>query len=303
MLTVCFLLQTQADQSPTYKYLVKFISPTKKSKYITRVWHGVGNVFESLIQLQEKLMEDFPDKLPSSPTFEVGYIEKRNNAKRWIEGTADLTAMYHIFQPGSTVTIWCESKDDSTSTDVTNTTAIAGRKHKITSEKDTGGSSSKRTSLSHEEDVDEFMEKLRDKHLEEGKYTEPQLRLWARMLARGHHQSLEDPPNIPLITGAVATKKTPRRDELSDVVVTAMKAASQYFSVATKPSDQLSLNLESTPRAAAGISPSSKAKISGMYLSHLKSLQDLRASGTLTEEEFIEQKKYALQSIKGLNDK
>ena len=147
--------------------------------------------------------------------------------------------------------------------------------------------------------MDEFMEKLRDKHLEEGKYTEPQLRLWARMLARGHHQSLEDPPNIPLITGAVATK-TPRRDELSDVVVTAMKAASQYFSVATKPSDQLS---ESTPRAAAGISPSSKAKISGMYLSHVKSLQDLRASGTLTEEEFIEQKKYALQSIKGLNDK
>ena len=82
MLTVCFLLQTQADQPPTYQYLVKFISPTKKSKYITRVWRGVGNVFESLIQLQEKLIEDFPDKLPSSPTFEVGYIEKKNNAKR-----------------------------------------------------------------------------------------------------------------------------------------------------------------------------------------------------------------------------
>ena len=258
-------MQTQTDQPPTYQYLVKFISPTKKSKYITRVWHGVGNVFESLIQLQEKLIEDFPDKLPSSPTFEVGYIEKRNNAKRWIENTADLTAMYHIFQPGSTVTIWCESKDDSTSTNITTTTVSARRKRKVNSEKDTGDSSSKRTSLSHEEDVDEFMEKLRDKHLEEGKYTEPQLRLWARMLARGHHQSLDDPPNIPLITGAVATKKTPRRDELSDVVVTAMKAASQYFSVATKPSDQLSLNLDSTPRATAGISPSSKAKISGMY--------------------------------------
>ena len=66
-------------------------------------------------------------------------MKKRNNAKRWIERTADLTAMYHIFQPGNTVTIWCESKDDSTSTDITNTTAIAERKHKITSEKDTGG--------------------------------------------------------------------------------------------------------------------------------------------------------------------
>ena len=81
------------------------------------------------------------------------------------------------------------------------------------------------------------------------------------MLARGHHQSLDDPPNIPLITGGLATKKTPKRDELSDVVAMAMKAASHYFS-ATKPSDQLSLNSESNPHSSAGVSPSSKAKIS-----------------------------------------
>ena len=56
VLTVCFLLQTQPDQTPTYQHVVKFISPTKKSKYITRVWHGVGNVFESLVQLQEELL-------------------------------------------------------------------------------------------------------------------------------------------------------------------------------------------------------------------------------------------------------
>ena len=69
VLTVCFLLQIQADQPTTYQYLVKFISPTKR-KYTTRVWHGVDYVFESLIELQEKLIEDFSDKLPSSPTFE-----------------------------------------------------------------------------------------------------------------------------------------------------------------------------------------------------------------------------------------
>ena len=167
---------------------------------------------------------------------------------------------------------------------------VLGESLKLAQKKDTGDSSSKRTSISHEEDVDEFVEKLRKQHLEEGKYTEPQLRLWARMLARGHHQSLDDPPNIPLITGGLATKKTPKRDELSDVVVTAMKAASHYFSAATKPSDQLSLTSENTPHSSAGISLSSKAKISGMYLSHLKSLQELCASGTLTEEEFVEQK-------------
>ena len=93
VLIVCFLLQIQADQPTTYQYLVKFISPTKKSKYITRVWHGVDNVFESLIELQEKLIEDFPDKLPSSRTFEVGYLKKKNNTKRWIEDCGDLTVM------------------------------------------------------------------------------------------------------------------------------------------------------------------------------------------------------------------
>ena len=109
------------------------------------------------------------------------YLEKNNNAKRWIEDSVDLTAMYRHFQPGSTVTIWCESKDDSASTDIT-TTASARRKSKVSSKKDAGDSSSKHTSISHEEDMNEFVEKLRKKHLEEGKYTEPQLRLWVWML-------------------------------------------------------------------------------------------------------------------------
>ena len=109
------------------------------------------------------------------------YLEKNNNAKRWIEDSVDLTAIYRHFQPGSTVTIWCESKDDSASTDIT-TTASARRKSKVSSKKDAGDSSSKHTSISHEEDMNEFVEKLRKKHLEEGKYTEPQLCLWVWML-------------------------------------------------------------------------------------------------------------------------
>ena len=48
-LTVCFLLQIQADQPTTYQYLQPYY---KKSKYITRVWRGVDCVFESLIELQ-----------------------------------------------------------------------------------------------------------------------------------------------------------------------------------------------------------------------------------------------------------
>ena len=95
---------------------------------------------------------------------------------------------------------------DSTSTDIT-TTASARRKSKVSSKKDTGDSSSKRTSISHEEDVGGFVEKLRKKHLEEGKHTEPQLRLWARMLARDHHQSLDEPPNANVLKHFVAIRQ------------------------------------------------------------------------------------------------
>ena len=50
-----------------------------------------------------------------------------------------------------------------------------------------------------------------------------------------------------------------------------------------------------------GVSPSSKARLSGQYIEQLKSLQELRESGVLSEEEFEEQKKFALQNIRGLN--
>ena len=286
--------------APIYDYLVRFINPIRKSKFVTRTWHEMHDVFQSATELQKQLMKDFPEKLPTTLPFEVGYMEK-NNAKRWIESAADLTAMYRVFQPGSSITIWCESKDDSDSADLTSKTATGKKKRKDNPDKDVGEPSKKRSTLSHEEDVDKFMEELRDKHSDSGKYSEPQLRLWARMMARGHHQSLDDPPNIPLITGAGGVKKPPKKDELSEVIITAAKAASQYFSL---PSDRShSSDTETIPHVAAGISPSSKAKISGMYLSHLKSLQELRASGVLTDEEFAEQKRYALKNIRGLNDK
>ena len=229
----------------------------------------------------------FADKLLPNPTFEAGCIEKRNNAKRWIEEDSDLAKMYQIFRPGST--FWCEGKSDEHK-------SADSRSDKWKSAHDIETPATKRTVPRHDDDVQQVMEQLQDKHAEIGKYIEPQLRPWARMIARGYHKSLDDPPNIPLITGKGTANKPARRDELSDDLVTTMKAASQYFS----SEKTCGTSTENSPRTAAGISPSSKTKISGMYLSQLKSLQELRASAVLSEEEFEEQKKYALMSIRGL---
>ena len=59
-------MQTPALQMPTYDYLVRFISCNRKSKYVTRIWHEVHDVFESPPELKKKLVEDFPDKLVTS---------------------------------------------------------------------------------------------------------------------------------------------------------------------------------------------------------------------------------------------
>jgi len=51
----------------------------------------------------------------------------------------------------------------------------------------------------------------------------------------------------------------------------------------------------------AGISPSKRAAVSGQYLDQLEKLKKLFESGVLTQEEFDEQKHFALKNIRILN--
>lgn len=42
----------------------------------------------------------------------------------------------------------------------------------------------------------------------------PKLRLWAKLIQSGRHESYEDPPPIPLITGTLPDK--PKKESLTD---------------------------------------------------------------------------------------
>jgi len=85
---------SRSEPEAQYSYLVRVINPEQRSKYITKIWHYVRQKFDSPDTLKYKLIESFEDKLPSFSDIEIGYIEKRSNAKRWIEDTEDLEAMY-----------------------------------------------------------------------------------------------------------------------------------------------------------------------------------------------------------------
>ena len=78
---------------------------------MTRTWHGVTEVFDSPTTIRQKLKESFPEKLASTD-FQMGYIEKRCNSKRWIEEPADCKSMYDRYKEGDTITLWCQDIDD-----------------------------------------------------------------------------------------------------------------------------------------------------------------------------------------------
>ena len=281
------LLQRQQEPhshvSKQYAYLVRIIPPAKKDTK-TFEWHGVTEVFTSPSVLKQKLIDSFQNKIPGdSEALQVGYIAKRGNGKRWIEEQADLTSMYMQFEHSNTITLFCEGHSESIPKQDKATTS---RKRKSNYE-------------DHEEEVKKIAIELEEKHGD--KYNERQLRLWARMIFNKQHEDLEEPPNIPIITGGVKrpAKKETLTDALSSVAIALTKAIS--------PQSQASgISQPTTPKShlkacPTGVSPASKASISAQYISQLKSIQDLRECGVLSEKEFEEQKMYALNNIRRLN--
>ena len=63
--------------------VIPIIPPDKKSDAKTYEWHGVHEEFASPTDLKQKLMDSFKDKLPSSLDFQIGYLTKKGNGKRW----------------------------------------------------------------------------------------------------------------------------------------------------------------------------------------------------------------------------
>ena len=81
----------------------------------------------------------------------------------------------------------------------------------------------------------------------------------------------------------------------------AMTGAALAFAKAISPQT----NQQSTAQAAktpvqSGVPPMSKAWLSSEYITQLKS-QELRDCGVLSDEEFLEQKSFALNNIRSIN--
>ena len=66
--------------------------------------------FDFLNGLKLKLIDSFLEYVPSSPTFQVGYLEGCAHHKHWIVQQEDLKLMYESFNPEDDIKLWYEAK-------------------------------------------------------------------------------------------------------------------------------------------------------------------------------------------------
>ena len=105
-----------------------------------------------------------------------------------------------------------------------------------------------------EDAIDSVFTDLYEKH--QDAYTKPQLRLWARMITCGIHESYNDPSDVPMITGK--TPKQYKKESLSDAIVGAPVAVVNAVKPTASVNDQSSPNSKTdmtTPPIHVGISP------------------------------------------------
>lgn len=266
-------------------YVVRFINPQRKSDYKVLKWHNMHERFATPRAVKEKLRESFREHVPEALNFEIGYFEKPGSSKRWIETPEDLDAMYKTYH-NEAIPLWCDARSEG------NTDNVPKRKAGSESNDAPQNKRSKR-----EDEIESTFHTLRTKHSDQ--YSDPKLRLWARMYVNGLHDDLESPPNVPAITGEpVKRKREDHNHYFTEALAGAATAITKVLAGSQRPSTPPSCSI----KPPTGISPASKANLSSQYLEQIRLLQQLRENGALSEEEFGQQKHMILRNLSGLNN-
>ena len=154
--------------SPKFLYYVKIIGTGKCTQWITRQLHSFNGKFPSVTSIKVLRMEKLGDHVPDTINFNVGYFECKQSKKRWLCCQEDLESMYKSHKNGDEVTLWCEAKTNKRKKDDDDPPCVSKTQSK-------------------EAEVDSIYSELKKKHHES--YEVPKLRLWARMIVGGLHDS------------------------------------------------------------------------------------------------------------------
>lgn len=233
-------------------------------------------MFKSPEDLKLELMKSFSSEVPSTSSFQVGYLEPPSNTKRWLVEDRDLEVMYGFFQSGAKINLWCDAKGDDDN-----------------SNRENEPPPKKKSQRDHqEEETEEIFTKLRKKH---PNMRFPKLRLWSKLIQNGRYDDYDAPPDVSLINGAPTPIK-PRKENVADVV----SGAATAIVKAIKGSPPRSENSVTDEDGGKKISPLKLTNIRRNCLDDLKRLKELFEDDVLTEKEYIEEKKSILATLKTL---
>ena len=254
----------------SYSYFVRLINPKNKSDFVVRMCHDITGMIQSPTALKLKLMDSFPSDIPSTTDFQIGYFEPPSNTKRWIVDERDMKMMYSCYERGAKVNLWCEAKVKE---------AVPEKKH-ANDENEPPPSAKRKKATPREqleEDTDVIFQDLKEKH---PKMEAPKLRLWAKLIQSGRHESYDTPPQIPLIIGAPAPAK-PKKDSVADAltgaataIVQALQPPKAHDSPVVRKCSESDVNK---------ISPLKMTTIRRNCLDDLKKLKELLEDGVLEE--------------------
>ena len=267
----------------TYRYTVKIFNPASSgaefTKFIVRQLHNFKEKFANIAAIKTKIVTSFSVDVQSvNEISTLGYFEGKQ--KRWLCDNNDLEVMYKVFTSSNCeIPLWCErltEKEPASSSNI---------KHAPTKRE------------RHEEEVSDIFEDLKVKHKE---MELPKLRLWARMIANGIHDSTEEPPNVPMFTAPIS--KHAKHESLHDAVVDAAKVVAQAFtgSPATSQHVQSTAQQTVTTSTSLAVSPARLADVRMKHYEQLRYLHKLFDDGILNEQEFLEQKRKILGVLKSL---
>ena len=236
------------------------------------------------VQLIEKLSEHVPDSI----NFNVGYFEGKQSKKRWICCQEDITTMYKFFNPGSEILLWCDGKKTSVEED----------EHRSSSRKRKQEVMTKREEK--EEEVEDTYAELKERHGD--KYDIPKLRLWARMVTSGLHDSTDEPPAVPIFSNVTPKR---RRSVISDAITDAAGAImksinSSSTNTPTPTSSSSVVNQSGLNEVSSGLGQATELRMKNME--QLRYLQGLYNDNIITEDELVEQKQMILETIRKLSN-
>ena len=158
-----------------------------------------------------------------------------------------------------------------------------------------------------EGEIDDLVAELKEIHSDKHNYSDPQYRLWARMITNGIHSSKETPPQVPMITGVVPSRQA--RRSIDETVASTVAAVVKGMGAAQPLQAQVQHNVPTTPShltsmqnpTSLAISPGKAVEIRGKCFSQLASLKQLFEDSVLTEDELKEQKSSILDTLRKLS--